>query len=136
MRNGDLFRAALCILLLALESAAFTPSSFALKKTKERVSSLKVEQRDDLQSGYNTDQPYSSFLYSAKCKSRNKKRTEKLQRLLENENDDGYYYHWDDLDWENVWTYMDHIRTGVERSYTYSRINRRGRPRISFSENY
>jgi 2,3-bisphosphoglycerate-dependent phosphoglycerate mutase len=90
MRNGDLFRAALCILLLALESAAFTPSSFALKKTKERVSSLKVEQRDDLQSGYNTDQPYSSFLYSAKRKSRNKKRTEKLQRLLENENDDGY----------------------------------------------
>ena len=30
-----------------------------------------------------------------------------------NKNDDGYYYHWDDLDWENVWTYMDHIRTGV-----------------------
>jgi hypothetical protein len=90
MRNGDLFRAALCILLLALESPAFTPSSNDMKKTKERVSSLKVEQRDDLQSGYNTDQPYSSFLYSAKRKSRNKKRTEKLQRLLENENDDGY----------------------------------------------
>ena len=53
-----------------------------------------------------------------------------------NKNDDGYYYHWDDLDWKNVWTYMDHIRTGLERSYTYSRINRRGRPRISFSENH
>ncbi len=53
-----------------------------------------------------------------------------------NKSDDGYYYHWDDLDWKNVWTYMDHIRTGLERSYTYSRINRRGRPRISFSENH
>ena len=55
-----------------------------------------------------------------------------------NKNDDGYYYHWDDLDWENVWTYMDHIRTGVERSYTYSRkwALLRGRPIISFSENH
>jgi len=56
-----------------------------------------------------------------------------------NKNDDGYYYHWDDLDWKNVWTYMDHIRTGVERSYTYYRYTD-GRlppyPRISFSENH
>ncbi len=56
-----------------------------------------------------------------------------------NKNDDGYYYHWDDLDWKNVWTYMDHIRTGVERTHRYYRYTD-GRipphPRICFYDNY
>ena len=56
-----------------------------------------------------------------------------------NNNDDCYYYHWDDLNWENVWTYMDHIRTGVERTHTYYRYTG-GRlppyPRICFSETH
>ena len=56
-----------------------------------------------------------------------------------NENDDGYYYHWDDLNWKSVWTYMDHIRTGVERKHTYYRY-RAGQippyPRICFYENH
>lgn len=56
-----------------------------------------------------------------------------------NKNDDGYYYHWDDLDWKNVWTYMDHIRTGVERTHMYYRYTD-GRipphPRICFYDNY
>lgn len=89
-----LIRAVLCVLLIH-ESSAFTPSISSLaitsKKTNGKViTSLNVKKRGDLQSGYDTDQPYSSFLYSPKRKSRNKKREEKLQRLLEDENDDGY----------------------------------------------
>jgi 2,3-bisphosphoglycerate-dependent phosphoglycerate mutase len=43
----------------------------------------------DLKSGYDTDVGYSRFLYSTKRKRRHKKRDDRLQRLIE-EDEDGY----------------------------------------------
>jgi hypothetical protein len=30
-----------------------------------------------------------------------------------------YYYHWDDLNWENVWVYMNYLRTGDGHEYHF-----------------
>lgn len=35
--------------------------------------------------------------------------------------ENNYYYHWDDLNWENVWVYMDYLRTGLKRGYRFTR---------------
>lgn len=92
-----------CLLVFVLverESQAFSLSSntrtharsgskFQSDNKKYRSSLNAVEERNDLQSGYDTERGYSSFLYSPKRKKRERKRDEKLQRLME-ENDDGY----------------------------------------------
>lgn len=83
----------ICTLLLFQKSLAFAPipSHKALDSilVKSAKTSLNLK---DLQSGYDTDDGYSPFLYSQKRKNRNKKRDEKIQRLIEEEeeDEDGY----------------------------------------------
>ena len=39
-------------------------------------------------------------------------------------NENNYYYHWDDLNWENVWVYMNYLRTGNEHEYHFTKGKR------------
>ena len=39
-------------------------------------------------------------------------------------NENNFYYHWDDLNWENVWVYMNYLKTGTELKYKFHKGNR------------
>jgi len=80
------------IYVFTICSHAFNPPAIVTRNSKQNlingISSTSLNLKD-LKSGYDTDVGYSRFLYSSKRKRRHKKRDDRLQRLIE-EDEDGY----------------------------------------------